>query len=182
MTFFTEQNVWVYLFIFFGKIAEVSVSILRLMLINRGERLKGSVIAFFDVLLWLLVTGTVLVGFRDDIWRVVVFAFAFAIGNYLGSWLESKLALGLSSIQVIVSQDNMIADNAAHTLAGQLRSEGYAVTILEGMGREGKRDILMLHLKRKRIRRAVSIIKENLSSSVITVNDVKVIRGGYIKK
>lgn len=182
MDFLHQPSIWIYLFIFFGKILEVTVATVRLVLINRGERLKGAVIAFFEVILWLVVTGTVLVGFQQDIWRCVVFALAFALGNYLGSWLESKLAFGLCSIQVIVSQDNVAHENTAQTLAQTLRHENFAVTILEGKGKLGKRDILLLHLKRKRIPRAVSIIKENLENAVITVNDVKVIRGGYIKK
>jgi uncharacterized protein YebE (UPF0316 family) len=54
MNFLTESSVWIYFFIFFGKILEVAVSTVRLVLINRGERVKGSVLAFFDILLWVL--------------------------------------------------------------------------------------------------------------------------------
>ena len=39
--FLTGDSVWVYLMIFFGKILEVTVSTLRLVMINRGERLQG---------------------------------------------------------------------------------------------------------------------------------------------
>ena len=80
MDFLMENNIWVYLFIFFGKILEVSVSTVRLVLINRGERTKGSILAFFDILLWVLITGTVLAGFQNDWIRLVIFAAAFAIG------------------------------------------------------------------------------------------------------
>ncbi|MGI5849570.1 MAG: DUF2179 domain-containing protein [Christensenellales bacterium] len=177
MDFLSRPSLWVYLFIFFGKIVEVTVSTVRIVLINRGERLKGSVTAFFEVSIWLIVTGTVLVGFKEDILRCFVFALAFAIGNFIGSWLEGKLAFGLCSIQVIVSEE----DETRH-LAETLRSNNFAVTVLEGEGKSGKRGILILHLKRKRIPAALSVIKSNLTNAVITINDVRVVNGGYIKK
>ena len=177
MEFLSHPSIWVYLFIFFGKIIEVTVSTVRMVLINRGERLKGSITGFFEVSLWLMVTGTVLVGFQEDILRCFVFALAFAMGNYVGSWTESKLAFGLCSVQVIVSKDN-----GANDLAKELRNNNFAVTVLEGEGKHGKRELLVLHLKRKRIPSAVAIIKKNLKDAVITINDVRMVNGGYIKK
>lgn len=175
--FLTKPSVWMYLFIFFGKIVEVAVATVRIVLINRGERVKGSITAFFEVSLWLVVTGTVLAGFQEDILRCVIFALAFALGNYAGSWIESKLAFGLCSIQVIVSKDEEV-----ECLANQLREKGFAVTLLEGEGKAGKREILLLHLKRKSIASAVSLIKSRMCNAVITVNDIRTITGGYIKK
>ena len=175
--FLTKPSVWLYLFVFFGKIVEVAVSTVRIVLINRGERLKGSVTGFFEISLWLVVTGTVLVGFQEDLLRCLIFAVAFALGNYVGSWIEGKLAFGLSSIQVIVN-----ADEEAECLADALREKGFAVTLLEGEGKTGKREILLLHLKRKSIPAAVSLIKSKLCNAVITVNDIRTINGGFIKK
>ncbi len=177
MDFLQQPSIWLYLFIFFGKILEVTVSTVRLVLINRGERLKGSLIAFFEVSIWIVVTGTVLVGFQHDLLRCVIFAVAFAIGNYVGSWLEGKLAFGLSSIQVIVNKDEK-----SDALVRELRDNGFGVTLLEGEGKEGQREILLLHLKRKRIPAAVSLVKARLNNAVITVNDVRVVNGGFIKK
>ncbi len=151
MDFLRQPSVWVYLFVFFGKFIEVSVATVRLVLINRGERLKASIIAFFEVSLWIIVTGTVLVGFQEDILRSLVFALAFAIGNYAGSWIEGKLAFGLCSIQVIVSKDE-----SSDKLVAELRDNGFGVTIVEGEGKAGKRELLLLHMKRKRIPAAIS--------------------------
>lgn len=177
MEFLSEPSLLAYVIIFLGKILEVTVSTLRIVLINRGERVKGSITAFFEISLWLVVTGTVLVGFQKDILRCAVFALAFALGNFIGSWLEGKLAFGLSSIQVIVSKDGTSED-----LVKELRDNSFAVTILEGEGKDGRREILILHLKRKRIPFALSIIKSRLTHAMITVNDVRVVNGGFIKK
>ncbi len=177
MDFLQESSIWIYLFIFFGKIFEVAISTVRVVLINRGERVRGAIIAVFEMLIWLFITGTVLSGFQTDIIRVFIFALAFAVGNYVGSWVEDRLAFGLCSIQVIVPECS-----GSQALADKLRTQNFAVTILKGKGKDGEREIMFLHIKRKRISQAVEIIKESLENAVIVVNDTKVIYGGFIRK
>jgi uncharacterized protein YebE (UPF0316 family) len=177
MSFLLESSIWVYVFIFFGKILEVSVSTTRHMLINRGERLKGSILALIEISLWIIVTGTVLVGFTSDIIKVVVFAVAFALGNYFGSWLESKLAFGMTSIQVIVPE-NVSWEELVRTL----RAKSFGVTVMSGEGMEGERKILMMHLRRKRIAQAVRIIRAYSKDVFITMNNMKVVCGGHLTK
>lgn len=177
MDFLLEGSVWIYLFIFFGKILEVAVSTVRLVLINRGERIKGSILAIFEMFLWLFITGTVLSGFQTDIIRVFIFAFAFAVGNYVGSWMEDKLAFGLCSIQVIAPECS-----TSQELESKLRESQFAVTTVKGKGKDGERDIMFLHIKRKRISEAVAIIKSNLENAVIIISDSKIIHGGFIRK
>ncbi len=176
MEFLDNLGIGIYFVIFFGKILEVTFSTLRNVLINRGERKIGSFIAFFEVLIWIFITGTVLTGFQDDILRVIVFAIAFSIGNYLGSWLEGKLAFGLCSIQVIVPDNEQ-----SHELIHTLREADFAVTIIKGEGKDGGRDLIVLHLLRKRIPKATEIIQNNLQNAVIIINDVKSLKGGYVK-
>lgn len=173
--FLKSDSVWIYLIIFFGKITEVTFATLRIVLINRGERTKGSIIAFIEVLLWIYVTGTVLVGFQNAPLKVVVFALAFALGNYVGSWLENKIALGLSTIEVITTED-------ACALLEVLREHNLGVTVINGEGKNGPRKIYKVHLKRNRIASTVRLINKHISSCVISVTDVKVLKGGYIRK
>lgn len=176
MDFLDNLGIGIYFVIFLGKILEVTLSTLRNVLINRGERKIGSFIAFFEILVWLFITGTVLNGFQEDFIRVIVFAFAFAFGNYLGSWLEGKLAFGLCSIQVIVPDNE-----ESNILINVLRDADFAVTIIKGEGKDGHRDLMVLHLLRKRIPKATEIIQSHLKNAVIIINDVKSLKGGYIK-
>ena len=177
MAFFLGNSVWVYLFIFFGKILEVTVATTRNMLINRGERMKGSVLALLEISLWIMVTGTVLAGFTKDIIKVVIFVVAFALGNYFGSWLESKLAFGMSSLQVIVPE-NVSWEHMVEVL----RANDFGVTVMSGEGKEGERKILMLHMRRRRISKAVRLIRKENKDVFITMNNMKVVCGGHIVK
>ena len=167
-------GIGIYFVIFFGKILEVTIATLRRVLISRGERVKGAIIAFFDILIWLVITGTVLTGFQDDPLRILIFVVAFATGTYLGSWLEEKLAFGLSSIEIIVPESK-----SSKQLADVLRDVGFGVTVIKGTGRSGDNDLLLLFLKRKHIRKAKSIINQNCEEAVIIVTDSRKIEGGY---
>ena len=177
MDFFQSGSLWIYAFIFFGKILEVSVATVRLVLISRGERKKGSMIAALEMTLWLIITGTVLNGLQDDIFRVFIFAMAYAMGNYLGSWMEDKLAFGLCSIQLIVP-DNSLNEE----LLLELRENKFAVTTVKGEGKDGNRDIMFLHIKRKRTPKALEIIKANTENAVIIINDTRTVHGGFLSK
>ena len=173
--FLQSNSIWVYFIIFFGKITEVSISTIRMVLINKGEKLKGSILAFIEVLLWIYITGTVLVGFTQAPLKALIFALAYALGNYIGCWLEEKMALGLSTIEIITSEDS-------DRLVEMLRQNNLAVTVIDAQGKEGPRKILEIHLKRSRISATVKLINKSIANCMITVSDVKVLRGGYIKK
>lgn len=177
MDFLQGNSIYVYLFIFFGKMLEVTAATIRIVLINRGERIKGSIVAIMEIMLWIIITGTVLAGFTSDIWKVVVFCAAFATGVYLGSWLEGKLAIGLSTMHVITDDNHKIGE-----ITDILRSNHIAVTVMDGEGKSGHRKILLIHIRRSRVLHAIKLINAIDENSVITVSDVRALRGGYIKK
>ncbi|MDW5298879.1 MAG: DUF5698 domain-containing protein [Sedimentibacter sp.] len=165
-----------YIIIFFAKIIEVSVSTVRLVLINKGERLKGALLAFVEIMIWLIIVSSVLNNITEDPLKVFIYAIAFSLGNFIGVTIESKLAVGLSSIQVVVNVEN------GEVLADSLREKGFGVTIIDGRGKDdSKKNLLFVQLKRKKIPEAVKLIKQTNPDAYITVNDIKSMMGGYIK-
>ncbi len=178
LEFFAGSSIWVYLFIFLGKILEVSFSTLRIVLIGRGERVVGLLCALIEVTLWLFITGSVLSNFTSDPIKVVVYVVSFASGVFLGSWLEEKLAFGLCAVQV-VSTD---AEDAAR-LESALRKNGFGLTVMDAKGIDGAvRTIINLTLRRKRANEALELIASLSPEAVVTVSDVKSFKGGYIRQ
>lgn len=166
---------WVYAFIFFGKLMEVSIGTLRIVVINRGIRTVGALMAFAEIVLWLVVASTVLTGFREDWLKALFYAIAYALGNFLGSLLDERLALGLCSVQAIVP-------NAADVerLCAILRKAGFAVTTMDVRGRDNEHGMLLMNMKRKRSGEAIALIEKELPDAVITISDVKTQRRGYL--
>ncbi len=165
-----------YIIIFCAKIVEVSISTIRLVYINKGERVKGAVLGFVEIMIWLIVVSSVLNNITADPIKVFVYAAAFSLGNFIGVTIESKIAVGLASIQVVASE------KTGEILAGILRDENFGVTIIDGRGKnDSKKILLFIQLKRKKIPAAVKIIKQTAPDAYITVNDIKSMLGGYLK-
>lgn len=162
-----------YLVIFFVKIFEVSLATLRIVLITKGEKVKGAAIGFFEVLIWVTLAATVLTNIADDPIKVIVYAAGFAIGNYTGSTLESYLAIGTTNIQAIVNKDY------GKKLSIALREVGLALTAVEAYGMNTKKEILYIHVPRKKVAQTVKLIKQFQNDVVITINDIKPVYGGY---
>ncbi len=166
-----------YLVIFCAKIVEVTISTIRLVYINKGEKLKGAILAFVEILIWLIVVSSVLTNIAADPIKIFVYAAAFSLGNYIGVTIESKIAVGLASIQVVVN------DDSGEIMAEVLRNQGFGVTIIDGRGiNDSKKSLLFVQLKRKRIPEAVKIIQKSNPEAYITVNDIKSMVGGFVKK
>lgn len=171
------QGPLLYLVIFCAKIVEVSISTIRLVYINKGEKVKGAMLGFVEILIWLVVVSSVLTNITQDPLKILMYAAGFSLGNYIGITIEGKIAVGLASIQVVVNEEE------GEVLADILRDSGFGVTILEGKGKgDSKKSLLFVQLKRKRISEAVRTVKSFNDTAFITVNDVKSTMGGFVKK
>jgi uncharacterized protein YebE (UPF0316 family) len=166
-----------YFMIFAAKTIEVSIATIRLVFVNKGERVKGALLGFVEILIWILVVSSVLTNITDDPMKIFAYAAGFSLGNFLGVSIESKIAVGLASIQVVINEDD------GEILAGKLRDNEYGVTIIDGKGKDdSKKDLLFIQLKRKKIPAAIRLIKETDPDAYISVNDIKSTVGGFIKK
>lgn len=177
MAFLQELNgVWLYVFIFFGKLIEVALNTLRVTFIGKGQRKLGLLFGAGEVLLWVIVTSTVLNGISEDPIKIVVYCAAFVTGIYLGSKIEEKMAVGYTGIQ-IVSLKNDGAD-----VSHALWEAGYGVTILEGHSVDGHpRELIFTQMLRKNVPDALKIVKDNDPDAVISVSTIDRSVGGYLK-
>lgn len=162
-----------YLLIFLVKVLEVTLATTRIVLITKGEKLKGATIGFFEVIIWVILVSTVLKDITKDPIKILIYALGFAIGNYVGSSFEQMLGVGTIRLEAIVIEKD------GEELVRKLRDKGFAVTVLRGEGMNFNRNVLIMHVKRKLTNEVVSLIKECQSNVVITINEVKPIYGGY---
>jgi uncharacterized protein YebE (UPF0316 family) len=162
-----------YLFIFIAKIIEVSLATLRTVLLTRGEKLYAAMIGFCEVIIWLLIIGNVLDGIREDPLRMFVYALGFACGNYVGSTIEEKLAIGLMTINVIISKED------TEKMVELLRQAELGVTTVSANGINNDKTLLIIHAKRKRKNEIIKLIQSCNINTMITVNDTKTVYGGY---
>ena len=169
------MEILMYFIIFFAKMVEVCLTTVRNVLIVRGEKGKGAFLAFFECLVWLLLISNVLQNITEDPIKMIAYCSAFALGNYCGVIIEGKLAIGMACIQVVVGAGQ------TGEVSRQMRSQGFGVTTLLGEGKDGPVNVMMIFLKRKCQKEAIQLIKTSCPNALITVNDVRHMRNGFLK-
>lgn len=171
---FTAVSILELLFILVARIIEVSIGTLRVILMNKGYRLISAVLAFIEVLIWVVVASNVLDNISENPIKVVVYSLAYALGVYIGSIIEEKVALGTILIQAILPYEKGLC------IANHLREEGYGVTTVDAEGMNSKKMVLMIYSKRRGKEKIINKIQTLEESAVIVSNDLTTIRGGYI--
>lgn len=174
--FLAGNDILVYIAIFLGKIIEISLDTVRVVMINRGEKLKAALIGFVVVVIWIFIVSSVITNLSENYFKCFLYALAYAIGNYVGVMIEDKLAIGLTGIQIIAPVE------LGEEYAACLRQDGYGVTVLDGYGYNATRKVLMLYMPRKKLNSAMKKINEEMPEAVVVVSDLKKVRGGYCRK
>jgi uncharacterized protein YebE (UPF0316 family) len=118
------------LLIFAGRICDVTLQTLRIILLSSGKKRLAPLLGFFEVLIWVIVISH-LVNNLATIPGYLAYAAGFATGTLTGIWLEQKLSIGMLLVRVITVHD------ATH-LTAQLRATGYGVTEVEARGATGR--------------------------------------------
>ena len=163
----------IYFIIFFAKIVEIAIMTMRTVMMTKGEKLYAAALGSIEILIWLNLMSTILQNIKTDPLQLVAYVGGYTCGIFLGGTLEEKIGVGLVTIHVIADvRDGM-------QIAKNLRKQGVAVTHLKGEGRDEGKSILMIHIKRRRRKEAIRIIKETCSDVMINVYDMKNIAGGY---
>ncbi|MDW7675186.1 MAG: DUF2179 domain-containing protein [Bacillota bacterium] len=159
-----------YVFIFFARVADVSIGVVRTLMLVKGKKLHAAVLGFFEVIIFILALNSV-VNDLDDPIKLLFYGLGFATGNIVGSNIEERLALGHLTVQVITL-------NKPLQLCKELREQGYGVTIIEGQGKQGIRRILNIILSRKELPKLMSFIDKWDSYAFTTVFDTRHTKGG----
>jgi uncharacterized protein YebE (UPF0316 family) len=153
------------LLIILARIIDVSIGTIRIIMIARGNKTIAPVLAFFEVLVWIVAVTRI---FQNlDNWVCyIAYAVGYATGSYIGIKIEEKLAIGVQIIRVITRKD-------ASELIHVLRLKGFGVTTLEAEGSQGKVGIIYSIINRKNISEIVQIIKEYNPNAFYTVEDIR---------
>ena len=163
----------IYILIFFGKLCEVAISTVRVVLTARGNRLVASLLGAVEICIWIIVTSTVLLGISEDPLRAVAFGLAFAVGIFMGITIEDKLALGLSQIEVIAEVD------VAQKITNDFREQGFGVTTFYCEGLDGRKQSVSIKIQRRDLPCAIELLRE-YEGLFVTVTDIRKLSIGII--
>ncbi len=152
------------LLIFFSRICDVTLGTLRIIFVSKGLKVIAPIIGFFEVLIWLVVISQVMQNISQW-WNYLAYAGGFATGNFVGMWIESRMAMGISLVRIITRTN-------AEGLISTLRFAGYRVTNVSAMNNDGKVEVIFLPVRRKEIPAVIDVVKEYNPRALYTIEEV----------
>ena len=126
MNFDSALYIWLILplMVFLARVADVTLGTLRIIFISRGKKNVAPVLGFFEVFIWITIVSQI-VSHAHNMLAYVAYAAGFAAGNYVGMYIEGRLAIGTQVVLAIVQEH-------ASPLIAHLRASGYGVTSVDG--------------------------------------------------
>lgn len=125
------------LLIFLARVADVSMETVRVIYISRGIKFLAPIIAFFEIVIWLLAIEVVMSDL-SNLANFFAFAFGFATGTYVGLVIEEKLSIGMVILRIITT------DKESNTgIVSFLAREQLGVTDIDAHGARGTVKIIL---------------------------------------
>ena len=154
----------IYFFIFIFKIIEDALATLRLIVVSNGKKVLGAILQFIVTLIWIVLTGTVLMGLQKDLFKVLAFALGALFGSYFGSFLEEKIALGMNLVLVELENKNAIK------LKNILEHKKFSLFKIFN----DKSTVLFIICKRRQMRMIITAIRGIDKNAIIISEKIKV--------
>ena len=155
--------------IFCLRIGDMTLDTLRIIFMTKGLKRLAPIIGFFEILIWIVAITRIMQHLNN--WTCyLAYAGGFATGNYVGMWLDEKLAIGHELIRVITRVD-------ATQLADALRAEGYVVTTVKAAGMEGEVGVVYIVVTRRNQNHAVQIIRQYNPNAFVTTQNIHYVTG-----
>jgi len=173
-TSFYDSNLFTYLLlpglIFFSRIADVTIGTIRIVMVSKGHKLWAPILGFFEVLIWLVAITKIMENL-DNWVCYIAYPLGFAAGNFIGLFIEQKLAMGIVKLQIITRKK-------AEKLVENLREAGYGITYHEAKGSTENVSIIYSIIKRSEIKKVEDIVKSTNPKAFYSVEDVKFVNEG----
>ena len=172
MDILTSPQAWLTAgLIFLLRVINMTVATMRMMLTMRGDRRTTWFLGVFESLIFVI-TLTYVVTDLSNWLNIAAYAVGFATGNNIGMWLEGKLAVGHINLRIISS-------HKGDEIVTCLRDEGYAVTEIPALGKDGKVTLLNASVLRKRVNEVRALVEEIDGDAFMTAEDMNPIRRGF---
>jgi len=165
--------------VFSAKVLEISIQSVKTVMMVKKQRLIASMLGFSECMCWGLIISGIIVSLSRNFFLLIAYCCGYAVGMYLGSCIESKLALGTRALQIITGNKNLkIVKDYLHE-----NNRGY--TVLNGHGGTGAPNYcFVVVLPRKDVNKVTEDIKSITDNKCFVIaSDVSKFTGGYgVKK
>jgi len=153
------------IFIFFARICDVTIGTMRIIFVSRGMKTVAPLLGFIEIFIWIVAIGQIFQNLTNPI-NYLAYAAGFATGNYVGMFIEERLAIGLALVRIITQRD-------ATNLIDYLRAAGYGVTVIDAQGKLGPSKVIFSVIRRKNLRDVENAIHQFNPRAFYSIEDVR---------
>ncbi len=149
--------------IFFARILDVSLGVIRTMELVKNNTMKAVIIAFFEVLIWFLVAREALSSEDFNLLIAIFYALGYSCGTLIGSYLSKIIIKGNSSVLVISSLIN-------NKDIKSIKKEGYG---LSSITLDNNNKMLFIQVENRMLDSLLKLLKNIDNRSFISIIDTK---------
>lgn len=162
-----DWYVWVGLplLIFLARVIDVTLGTLRIIFTSRGMRNIAPALGFIETFIWIVAVSSI-VKSAQNVVAYIGYAGGFAMGTFVGMFLENKLAVGTVTFRAIIRRDTK-------ELVKTLVDAGFGITIVDGRGSSGKVKIIYTTVKRQDLPVVIDIFHRMVPGAFLSVEEVR---------
>lgn len=153
------------LLICLARVMDVTIGTLRIIFVSKGLKFLAPILGFFEIIIWLAALSQVMTNLTNPV-NFFAYALGFSLGNYLGIYVENKLAIGTVVLRIITRRDST-------KLVADLREFGYQVTVIDAEGNEGDVSVIFTVLRRSHVKKITSLIQLYNPRAFYSIQDVR---------
>ncbi|MBN2546193.1 MAG: DUF2179 domain-containing protein [Spirochaetes bacterium] len=156
--------------IFIAKVTEVSLATVALIFTSKGYKKLATIISFLEIFIYLFAISR-LIDNMTNIFYYFSYAGGYALGTYIGIWIEEKISIGYTNIRIITKKN-------ADKLEQKLHFEGYKTTKYTAESVSSlKVNVVNAIVKRKEINKIIQIINDFDKKIFYSVEDIRYVSG-----
>jgi uncharacterized protein YebE (UPF0316 family) len=147
---------------------------IRVIYISRGIKYLAPIIAFFEIVIWLLAMEVVMQDLAN-IANFLAFALGFAMGTYVGLVIEEKLSIGMVILRIVTT------DESNEEIVSFMQSENYGITTLDATGSRGSVKMILSLVNRTDVPRITQHIQATNPHAFFSIEDVRYVNQGVFR-
>lgn len=165
--------------IFLFRIIDVSMGVVRTIMLVKRKTFFAAFIGFVEVLIWFLIVRNALNSDEQSIFVAIAYALGFATGTLVGGLLSKKFIRIKINVQVITSRRD-------ETIIKAIRTSGFPATVLDALGSgddKSKRYLLYIEIENKDFKKLKDLILKLDPQAFIFVNELtNAVNGFFYEK
>jgi uncharacterized protein YebE (UPF0316 family) len=140
-----------------------------------GIKYLAPIIAFSEIVIWLLCHRSRDEGSFFNISHFLASAFGYAMGTYIGLVIEGKLINGMVILRIVTTEDS------THEIVSFMQSENYGITPLDATGSRGNVKMILSLVNRIDVPRTTAHLQSINPLAFFSIEDVRYVNEGVFR-